>query len=373
MAADLNRTSPTSPTSTPGAARHLPVESVAPAGLDEHAWRRFVLRFLALLLGLLATIGLLNLLVDPEGIYGSHLLPPVTWNTRAAKAELLAAADPKPEALVFGSSRLMTIPPADVERATGLRTFNAAVNAAYAEDFYVLLRYAVERGGARPKLVLIGLDAEAFHDHEPENDYLLQPNALGGYLQKGEARGAAWRRFTNLFTVYQTKLSFLSLYDRMGGKKINAVEFAADGAPKEDPWLRQRAAGDHDLEKRIQGTAAEYIPRYKSYTAPSRNRLDYFAATLRYARAHGARVIVFTTPMHPELERALAPYGYAERKHQAYSSARIIAGYEGAEFYDFSAPESFGGAPEHFYDGVHVDATNAERLLGTVLKQHAVQ
>jgi hypothetical protein len=350
----------------------MPGESASHAA----AWRHFVGCFLRLLFALVAGIGLLNYLVNPEGIYAPRLLPPVTWNTRAAKAELLAAA--RPEALILGSSRVMTIPPAAIERATGLRTFNAAVNAAYAEDFYVLLRYAVERAGARPKLALIGLDAEAFHDHEPENEYLLQPNALGGYLQKGEARGAAWRRFTNLFTIYQTKLSFLSLYDRMGGMKVNAVEFAADGSPKEDPWLRQRAAGKYDKQAKIEGTAAEYIPRYKSYTGVSRDRLDYFAATLRYARERGVRVIVFATPVHPELERALAPFGYERRKTEAYAAARKIAQQEGAEFLDLSDPENFGGAPEHFYDGVHVDADNANRLMDTLLSKtrlssHAVQ
>src|SRR5205814_5789343 len=105
----------------------------------------------------------------------------------------LSRAGAKPEALLLGSSRLMTIAPSEVEKRTGLRTFNAAVNAAYTEDFYVLLRYAMERAGARPKLVLIGLDVEALHNHEPENEYLLQPNALGAYLQKGESRGGAWR------------------------------------------------------------------------------------------------------------------------------------------------------------------------------------
>jgi len=356
--------------------QYVSVEASIPAAAEGPAvhaavWRKFVRGFLVLLIVLVAAIGLLNYLVNPEGIYATHLLPPVTWNTRAAKTELLAQA--KPEALILGSSRLMTISPSEVEHATGLRTFNASVNAAYAEDFYVLLRYAVERAGARPKLILIGLDAEAFHDHEPENEYLLQPNALGGYLQKGEGRGAAWHRFTNLFTVYQTKLSFLSLYDRMGGKKVNAVEFAADGSLREDPWQRQRAAGNYDLAGKIAGTEAEYIPRYKSYTAVSRDRLDYLAATLRYAHEHGARVIVFATPVHPELERALAPFGYERRKKEAYASARIVAAFDGAEFLDLSHPESFGGSAEHFYDGVHVDAENAAQLMRTVLGTHAVQ
>src|SRR3954465_808069 len=77
----------------------------------ESAWRGFVRRFLALLVGLLAAIGLLNYLVNPEGIYAPKRVPPVTWNVRAQKADLLSKAEPKPEALLFGSSRLMTIQP----------------------------------------------------------------------------------------------------------------------------------------------------------------------------------------------------------------------------------------------------------------------
>jgi hypothetical protein len=356
--------------------QYVSVEAPVPVEVHaqhEFAWRKFVARFVLLLLALVAVIGLLNFLVNPEGMYATRLLPPVTWNTRPAKAELLAKDQPKPEALLLGSSRVMTIPPAEIERRTSLRTFNAGVNAAYTEDFYVLLRYAVERAGVRPKLVLIGLDAEAFHDHEPENEYLSQPNELASFLIKKEAKDAEWRRFTTLWTVYQTKLSFVSLYDRLGGKKINAVDFDANGAMQQDPWLRQQAKGNYDLGAHIAGTAKEYTPRYQSFTGVSADRLEYFAATLRYAREHGARVIVFATPIHPQLEQTLASYGYEQRKSDVYAAARAVAEREGAEFVDLSAPASFGGAPGHFYDGVHLDAYNADRLIGAVLRPNAVQ
>lgn len=340
---------------------------------DELAWRGFVRRFLALLLGALAAIAALNFLVDPQGMYATRLLPPLTWNTRPAKAELLARAQPKPEALLLGSSRLMTIAPNEVERATGLRTFNAAVNAAYTEDYYALLRYAVEQAGVRPKLVLIGVDVESFHDHEPPNEYLLQPNALGAYLERGERQGAAWQRFTNLFSLYQTKLSFVSLYDRLGGKKINAVDFRPDGSLAQDPWARQKAAGNFDLPARIRRTTEEYKPRYQRYTALSRERLDYLADAVRYARARGARVVMFATPAHPQLTAALAEHGYEERARQARAAMLAIAEREGAEFVAAGAPAEFGGSPDNFYDGVHVDEVNAARLIARVLKTDAVQ
>ena len=142
---------------------------------------------------------------------------------------------------------------------------------------------------------------------------------------------------------------------------------------KEDPWLRQQAKGNYELAAHIAGTIREYTPRYQSFAGPSADRLEYFAATLRYARAHGARVIVFATPVHPQLEQALASYGYEQRKASVYAAARAIAQREGAEFLDLSAPASFSGAPEHFYDGVHLDAYNADRLIGAVLRTNALQ
>jgi hypothetical protein len=339
----------------------------------ESSWRGFVRRFLALLLGLLAFIGALNYLVNPEDIYAPHLMPPVTCNVRAQKADLLSKAQPKPEALMFGSSRLMTIEPQQVERLTGLRTFNVSVSAAYTEDYYVLLRYAVERAQVEPKLVIIGVDVEAFHDHEPRNAYLLQPNALGGYLLKGEARGEGWRRFTTLFTIYQTRLSFASLWSRLGGKRTSTVEFTADGALKEDPWQKQIREGKFDRAKGLQAMIAQYVARWKSYTALDRDRMDYLAATLRYARAHGARVVVIATPMHPELRKALDPYGYEQRQEQMHAAVAKLAQAEGAQFVDVSDPASYGGLPEHFYDGVHEDSYNAERMIEAALGKHAVQ
>src|SRR4051812_4908222 len=344
---------------------------LTPAAAHAGLWRVFVRRFLLLLIALVVFIGLLNFIVSPEGIYPTALLPPVTWNMRANKAELLAKANP--EALLLGSSRLMMVKPSEVERATGLRTFNAAVNAAYAEDFYVLLRYAEERGHAQPKLVIIGVDVEAFHDHEPENEYLLQPNALGAFLQKGEARGAGWRRFTHLFTVYQTKLSFISLFQRMGGKRGSNVEFNLDGSPVEDPWKKQIREGRFDRAKGLQAMITQYIGRWKSYTGLSSDRVDFLAAAVRYARAHGARVVVMATPIHPELRQALAAYGYEERENLVHDDLRRLAQEEGAEFVDLSRPEIYGGTPEHFYDGVHQDEYNAERLMAAALGKHAVQ
>jgi len=138
-------------------------------------WNRFVRWFLLLLALQLGVVATMNYLVNPRGMHSTTLLRPVVANVRAEKAYLLKHMQPKPQALILGSSRVMKIAPATVERLTRLRTFSAGNLTAYTEDHYVTLRYAVEQAGAQPRLVLLGLELEALHDHEPMNEFL--PNS----------------------------------------------------------------------------------------------------------------------------------------------------------------------------------------------------
>jgi len=335
---------------------------------QEFAWRAFVRRFLGLLLCVLLLTAALNYLVNPESIYSTELLPPLTWNTRPDKAALMDRAQPHPQALVLGSSRIMKIEPAMVESLSGLPAFNAGVNTAMAEDYYVLVRYAAERARLPLKLVIIGVDVDAFHDHEPINDYLLQPNALGSFLQKGEARHAAWKRFTSLFNGYQTKLSLISLWDSLIARRKPNYHFEADGYLHFDQYEAERASGKYDLDGKIAITVGQYLRRYQGYSRPSAERLDYFDKTLQYCRDHGIRVVVFLTPTHPRVVAALQPRGYAQRRQEVLAAVSALCARHGVPFRDFSTLDTFDGLPSDFFDGVHPDETNLAKITTLLLK-----
>lgn len=340
-----------------------PVEET-PGGLrTAPEWRAFVFKFLILLGIALVAIAGLNYLVNPLGVFAPELLPPVALNTRPAKAKLLSELRPPPQALILGSSRVMKIDPAEIERRTGLRAFNAGVNAAFAEDYYAFLRYAVERAEARPKLVIIGADVESFDDHSPPNEYLLQPNALGRFVAPPEDAALEWRRFTGLFSVLQTKLSFVALYQRLGGVPRQAAQFEADGYLRGDPWRRLKEAGELD----VAGRAAEYGARYASYQAPAPERVAYLAKAARYARERGARVVVFLTPIHPDLRARLQPYGYENRRREVADALAQACAAEGCEFFDLTDPQSFAADLGGFHDGAHIDEHNAALLLDKIL------
>ncbi len=326
------------------------------------AWLRFVRWFLVLLGLQLGALAAMNYLVNPRGMHATSLLPPVAANLRAEKAYLLKHMQPQPQALILGSSRVMKIAPATVERLTGLRTFNAGNLTAYAEDHYVMLRYAVDQAGAQPRLVLLGLELEALHDQEPMNEFLLERNPFSAFLQKGENRHGRWNRLVKLLSWNETRLSLRSL------QHWAAVSKPAEPQLRIDPDGRlvyvhlekALAAGTLNLESLVQQSARMAIRRYQNYKSPSADRLDYLDATLRYAKERNIRVIVFLTPVHRAVRAELKPYAAKDAEFAA--AIQQAAARWSAEFHDLRDVESFRGRPDGFYDGTHVDADNADRI-----------
>jgi hypothetical protein len=352
----------------------LQVRQAERAG-SESAWRSFLSRFLlTVVLGLFG-VGTLNYFVNPEGLYGTHFVPQILWGSRPQKAAMLKSVQPPPEALIMGSSRVMNILPAEVQAATGLRTFNAGVDLAKAEDFYILLRYAVEEAHLRPKLLILGCDVEVFHNHERVHYYLQQPSLLASFLWHSESQHWRWHSFTKLLSHEETQLSMESLYKSVRGKTTPFSHVEADGHVEDDEWERERAAGQQDLQREIRSTIDRFSPRYYDYSGLSEERLAYFDATLRYAHDHGIQTVVFLTPTHPAVEEGLRPHGYAERKQEVTAALQRISSAWSVPFYDFSSPEAFGGDPKDFYDGVHYDETFAPRMIAKMLpvRAHAVQ
>ena len=341
----------------------------------EATWARFLSRLLvAGALGLLA-VGVLNLVVNPDGIYPVHLMPQLTWGTRPLKAAMLKTIMPPPQALILGSSRVMELPPAEVERATGLRTFNAGVDSAKAEDFYVMLRYAVETAHLHPRLLILGCDVEAFHNQEPPHYYLQQPSFLATFMKQGVPRDWRWQQFTRLLSHQQAELSLVSLYKMAHGDSRPLSHTEPDGHIYFDEWERQRAAGEFNLEREIRTTLERFRPRYDNFTGLSQERLDYFNATLEYAHDHRMEVVVFMPPVHPEIEHGLRAHGYEARKQEVTAALEHLCAAWGVPFRDMSSSQSFGGDDSHFYDGVHYDGKLASLLVSRLLpvSAHAVQ
>jgi hypothetical protein len=338
----------------------------APAPSAEAAWRAFVRRFLLFLLGTLAAVGLLNYFVNPTGLHPPRLLPTVNWNVRATKTELLKQAAPKPQALILGSSRAMKVRPALVEELTGLPTFNATVEGAMTEDDYVMLRYAVERAGAHPKLLLLAVDVEAFHNLRPSNVALAISDELSE-LAPGGSRLSRWKKFTRLYSWEETKLSWRSLRHAVAGYPTTWNRFDADGYLHYLQYERERAEGRYPLDRRIDALAADYVGRFQGYSHLDPARVGYLKDILTYARQRNMRVVMFLTTLHPRVIEVVNTKGYGARYAEVKRLLDELAPQYGAEVFDFTTAEKFGGQNDWFYDGSHIDERNADQMTRKML------
>src|SRR4051812_17663327 len=270
--------------------------------------RRFVLHFGCAALLLLALVATMNFLLNPEDIYPPQLRPAIKMNSRRVKTRLSAAHMGKAQALILGSSRSMKLDPSEVQRLTGLETFNAAVDLATPEDEYALLRLVVEEHKSALKLLIVGVEVETFDDRPPIDENLLHSTQLRSYLAPADTGHYAWKGFTELLSSRQTLLSLRSLSLFVLRYPPPLVHFDQNGYLHYDQFEKQKSQGKFDLPSQVN----QWIERSGSLSGYrlSERRLAYFERVLKYAHDRGIRTVVFFTPMHPALLHAARSHGY---------------------------------------------------------------
>src|SRR5438270_7736921 len=128
-------------TSLPGSVRRLGnLQAQAPARSE----KRFVVGFLASLLGLLTAVLALNVTIDPFALAGSGIVPTAVESDRSVKLTLLENLKRGPEILILGSSRSRQAEPVYLQSLTGHTGFNAGVTGGTTADEYVFVRFAAD-------------------------------------------------------------------------------------------------------------------------------------------------------------------------------------------------------------------------------------
>lgn len=281
---------------------------------ETHAWR-YVRFFLLAALVAIILPALLTYSVDPLGLYGSPLKLSLNWQLRSLKAELLAEAEPPPQALILGSSWMRNIDPLEIEQHFGLRAFNAGVNNGLFPDFLGFTRLAVEGCGHPIELIIVGIDPGSFvsgtilHDHavhvpelrrylpDPHWSFLRSRRLMWSYLQLNESRRVLFSRAGELARRWGLR-----------GESGESVD-EESGRPEPSEW---RSDGfDHNLRGRDRSQGADLIIGnrllfYANQTGVRSQHLRDWELLLDYARTHEIRVLSFVTVPHPELTAALA-------------------------------------------------------------------
>lgn len=326
----------------------------------------FVRTFLAASLASLAALVAVDIAVDPTQTWGTGLFAPLTWTARAQKVELLTrTSTTKPELLVLGSSRAMKVEPRRLAKRFGLAAFNAAVNSARTEDYVAMLRYATEEVGLSPKVIVLGVDIEAFHETLPVDHRLATSRELSPKVPDLN-RFAIWvDGIADATTVDHLMLSIRSIrYTVSKNRPAAKYRFDDDGWIDYLDWDPAVDKGTHDLATEVERTRLIYLDRFKNFDKPGDGRIAHFEQFLAICRERTIRVYAYTTTLHPKVIASLEQH----TSYRAVSEAvqRILqSAHDRGDlvFFEASTIDRFGGDPALFYDGAHMQVENERRML----------
>ena len=312
-------------------------------------------------------------LVNPRGELGPSLFPEIIPNIRAEKIALFEAYDRQAPVvgIVLGSSRTMKLPPALFEARTGLRFFNFGVHAAIPQDYLAIYHYLRLRG-ARPKLVVLGLELNAFH---PENaaayDFesnLVLRSALSGQPTTGLER---WLHRATLL-----KRAFTPSYVLDIGKSVEVVLRPIDPYARYEPdgrmvylrWEREIRSGTFAREKLVDDCLAGEERSFRTYDREDEVQVRYLGRLLDEATADGTTIVLWLTPLHPRLAQALDESPLM-RANLSRARARLeeLAKAHGVRLVDLARAEAYGGDATGWYDCVHYSDSDAAKIVDALV------
>ena len=318
---------------------------------------RFLLAFAGLTAVALGALLAVNVHVDPHGIFGSGRYPVLVATSRTEKLARLEALPSPPQALIMGSSTMMRIDPAVLERLTGFAAFNLSVDSAKSEDFLALLEYAVGTAGVRPKLIVVGIAPRTFTAmaNEAIDERLLSNARLLRHVPMNPLL-RLWRRGS----LYLGTLDWT--YE---GDVLHAMELSGTADPNASSKYIFEANGflrieePYDQPGQYKGTVSPDVPGLAD------ERREYFERFLTRAGELGAQVHVVVTPESPDhiafQNRAMDGL-YDRRNAELMQYLRGLAPQHTFTLHNFARIEAFDGLHE-FMGYNHPSIRNGTLLL----------
>lgn len=333
----------------------------------------FSCRFLTLLGGIIILYLVAAAIVNPWGEFGFHIFPSLVLDSRSTKIRLFVPfnrAEPV-EGLIVGSSRSMLIAPTELQHLTNKRFFNFSVDNARAEDYLAIYRWVQSHNGHLGAL-LLGLDIESLHNDDCFDERLIRnialmralPNQNGGSLLEGTRQ--VCNRLNRLLNVTYAEDMAWSLGNTFRPSQVQS-DVDPDGLWHFLKFEREVASGTFDLPKHLAFSREEYERRFRGMTALSAKRRGYLEDLLMAARHDGVKVILWITPVHPDLAQHLGrETQYKRLLEETRAYVLNLEKRYGIKTLDMSEMGLFGGTPGDWYDGAHVNPNGASLITQRV-------
>jgi len=269
---------------------------------------------------------------------------------RTFKCDLVERLPEPPELVIFGGSRALRFEPSVAKRLTGLPTFNFAVQNSRPEDVYAMARYLFWRAPGVKLHCLWALQATTLSD-SPLHPGLLAERRLNQFLPDyllAEQREAGVRT---------------------EGREMNPDnEYSVRGLLVRNGYDLRLERG-LSFEKTLRGYLSKMVPRAGSPGQYGQSRArTYFERTLKLFNLHDVEPVLVIMPYHPEALSAFRAVGWDEKEDAFKTYLESLRGEYRFHLLDYTELAAFRGDAGAFYDGSHVKAANARRILRRAVK-----
>ena len=269
---------------------------------------------------------------------------------RVYKVGLLERLPSPPELVIFGGSRAQRFEPSYAEKLTGLPTFNFAVQNSRPEDVYAMSRLMFWRAPSVKLRCIWALQATTMSD-SPLHPGLLAESELSQFLPA-------------YFVRQQRKLVQVT-----AGRELQSYdEYSARGQLLHNGYDLRLDRGI-PFAATLSGYLSKMVPKAAAPMPYEQTRAkEYFERTLRLYNLHGVEPVLVIMPYQPEALAAFRAAGWDVKEDAFKMYLDSLRGRYRFRLVDYTDIAAFHGTADGFYDGAHVTAVNARRILAQAVK-----
>jgi hypothetical protein len=307
-------------------------------------WRCWVA---ALVVGAAVAAGLVTAGPARARHYGAAVSPSYD---RVYKVGLLERLPAPPELVIFGGSRAQRFEPSFAQKLTGLSTFNFAVQNSRPEDVYAMSRLLFWRAPDVRLRCIWALQASTLSDSplhpgllaEPELTQFLPPYFVREQRQIPQSTAGR-------------ELQSYDQYSARGQLLRNGYDLRLDkGVP---------------FSATLSSYLSKMVPKAAAPMPYEQTRAkEYFERTLRLYNVHGVEPLLVIMPYQPEALAAFRAAGWDVKEAAFKTYLDSLRGLYRFKLLDYTDIAAFHGGADGFYDGAHVTAENARRILAQAVK-----
>jgi hypothetical protein len=265
---------------------------------------------------------------------------------RSFKCDVAQEMRKVPRVIVFGGSRGLRMDPATIRRYTGLTAFNFAFHKGRPEDAWAVTDWLIDSHPDKPPAVIWCMQAGTLLDAPMAAGLIVDERLSQAFPQALISAKLDW-------ALRQPRRNLLS------GRR-----YGFNGMLWWNSYDRKRKAGLSLQQALSYYLDATMLANAGNGEVPHDTRaMAYFEHTLRLLNANHIKPLIVIMPYHPRALSAFMSVGWGVKQRWLRSYLARLQKHLDFKVLNCLQISTFGGSPDGFYDGSHLNLMNSRRLI----------